>query len=355
MSAYLESDVGLLDGALFFRSNLDDESGYYLTEESELSRRLRLTSGAIKNLLKTGTSLDLASTPVKASERRQMADLLRVCFEEVRRHFPMHRLAPDLALVERLTAVWEAQGLLPTHFDGITARLSIPEYRLDAFVREMRLEAGAPEFITAQKNYRRKFTKNHAGLLKNLASISKDCSRILVNRIDFSYQKPALWPDDTRSPVTLEEAVLHRRQILSWVKKQYTVVGYSWRFEYGLLKGYHYHFLFLLDGSSHQQSVSINRHIGRQWNGPVTEGKGLHWNCNARDYKFRGVGMLDHRDTPKIRIFLEKVVPYLTKTEEVIEFAPPDGTRTFGRSVTRQRHGNKAGRPRGQKPLRRGS
>jgi hypothetical protein len=348
MNPYLDDAVGLLDGALCSRAGPNDpESTWVVTEEIDVRRRLRRTSSAIKSLLKSrGRTPDPVSAAVRERDRQRMLDVLRVDFEEVRRHFPMHRLAPDLALVERLSASWEARGLIPTQYDGLAQRVSILPDRVDALIRELVAEAGAQEFVDAQKNYRRKFTKNHRGLLRNLAYLSGECSRMLAIRLDFSYRKPALWPVDTRSPVTLEEAVLHRRKILAWVKKEYNLVGYSWRLEYGLLKGYHYHVLLLLAGSLHQQDISIAKHIGEHWNVRITDGKGLHWNCNAETYKTRGLGMLDHRDTPQIRKFLEKVVPYLTKTEEVVEFAPPKGIRTFGRSITLTSTGRKRGRPR---------
>ena len=133
------------------------------------------------------------------------------------------------------------------------------------------------------------------------------------------------------SSTTAPEAkVLHAR-LIRFVREHYSLLGYISKFEYGLLTGYHFHVLFLLDGRDHWQDVPILQQIGRHWNHNLTEGRGRFRNCNAQSYAQRGVGMIKSDDHVTRMILLKKVLPYLSKTDFWLLFK--DVKRTFMRSV----------------------
>ncbi|WEH93381.1 inovirus-type Gp2 protein [Acinetobacter soli] len=35
------------------------------------------------------------------------------------------------------------------------------------------------------------------------------------------------------------------------------MVGYIWKLEYGIKKGYHYHFIFFMDGNIHKKETFL--------------------------------------------------------------------------------------------------
>jgi hypothetical protein len=256
-------------------------------------------------------------------------------------------LSPELELLERSTNRWLENRILPPefYFTGPKEHV-LSDAVLNNLAVDLQREARSKSFLLERKDYRSPFVKNHRGLRRSLSRMQADCGKLLAIRIDLSYRKPGEWPTDTRSPVPYDAVKMHRRTIFRWLKRKFAVVGYAWRLEYGQLKGYHYHCLILWDGSDHQQGLSIGKQIGEFWSKEVTEGKGLYWNCNARWYHEKGIGMLHHRDTAKIEIFLRQVVPYLTKTTAVLKFTPEDRSRTFGRSIIKKAVKQKQGRPR---------
>ena len=137
------------------------------------------------------------------------------------------------------------------------------------------------------------------------------------------------------------------------------MVGYIWRLEYTTDKSYHYHCIFLFDGSEEQNDAELADKIGKYWVNNITDGKGTYWNCNAslNHYKRRGIGMIDYRDTEKRQLLTNDVLPYLTVvdndirlqiTEDVVALGY-DGdvtVRTFGRGTVRKEKKTNRGRPR---------
>ncbi|WP_410497691.1 inovirus-type Gp2 protein [Chitinibacter sp. S2-10] len=115
-------------------------------------------------------------------------------------------------------------------------------------------------------------------------------------------------------------------------------VGYIWRLEFGIKKGWHYHCILFFDGSKSQQDVSLGDAIGNYWRKVVTQGQGTYWNCNRHKdrysmFKLLGVGMIHHSEEDK-RDNLLKAVTYLCKMDEYLRQALPDGVtgiHTFGR------------------------
>jgi hypothetical protein len=111
------------------------------------------------------------------------------------------------------------------------------------------------------------------------------------------------------------------------------MVGFAWKLEYGLDKGFHYHLLLLFDGSRRQQDVKIAMDIGEYWKHEITSGEGVYWNCNARksDYKACGVGRISRNDIELRAILKDKVALYLTKVDVILKLVMPDNHRSYGR------------------------
>ncbi len=107
---------------------------------------------------------------------------------------------------------------------------------------------------------------------------------------------------------------------------------------------YHFHVLIFLNGHAARQDDSLARRIGQFWKTAVTEGHGSYFNCNAVAYKYRGIGMVDHKDAAKRIALIEKVAPYLTKVDFWMYFDPPG--KTFGKGLMPAKRKNREGEAR---------
>ena len=140
-------------------------------------------------------------------------------------------------------------------------------------------------------------------------------SRIVAVRVDFGYHEDA--------DASYELICEHRELLLRYLREKHqgdAQVGYVWKLEYGLRKGYHLHMVIFLDGSRVQESISHGKIIANHWSDVITEGEGVAFNCNANMDKYRrnGLGRMDYHDEDKISD-LKFACQYLTKYDEYIE------------------------------------
>lgn len=137
-------------------------------------------------------------------------------------------------------------------------------------------------------------------------------------------------------------------------------IGLIWGLEWLQDKSYHYHCLFIFDGTKVQNGVYYAHEIGCYWRDVITKGQGTFWNCNTDEdrYPESGIGLIDHRDVQKRYYLLTRVLPYLAKPDHQIRWAieqdanalgRPDlasHVRTFGTSHDYQPREANVGRPR---------
>ena len=166
-------------------------------------------------------------------------------------------------------------------------------------------------------------------------------SKLTVIRIDFSIYR--------NFQITLE---LMKTYLSIFLKKLHTpndkvppIVGYIWKLEYGIKKGYHYHFIFFMDGNIYKQDTYFANLLGKLWK-KITQDKGTYHSCNHNKgaYKKLAIGMLVHDDQEKVDT-LFSVVDYITKVDQFIIEKTLTNLRTFGYS-TRKYEKSNAGRPR---------
>ncbi|MFW1737524.1 YagK/YfjJ domain-containing protein [Acinetobacter sp. ULE_I080] len=213
---------------------------------------------------------------------------------------------------------------------------------------------------------RKAISKNKNSLLRYIESLFEYRSRLLVLRIDFSYEKDAggfFTREDgekidlifgAKNKDLLEkwsiEVREQRNQLIKKLKKIYQkdLIGYVWKLEYGADKAFHYHMIFFLDESKHHQDVRIAESIGEIWKDEITNGKGIYWNCNAQKKNFEkngriATGKIKH-DDKKLRENLNIMASYLTKPDYFVKLALSNDARTFGKGGKPKKI--KSGRPR---------
>lgn len=180
--------------------------------------------------------------------------------------------------------------------------------------------------------------KKAKGLIRKL--INK-FSKLTVIRIDFSINR--------NFKITLE---LLKAYLSIFLKKLHSpndkvppIVGFIWKLEYGIKKGYHYHFIFFMNGNLNDSDTFYADQLCKLWMS-ITQNKGYYYSCNHNKtaYKKLALGILVHDDHEKIET-LYSVVDYITKADQFIIEKTLKNHRTFGYS-TRKLEKSKAGRPR---------
>lgn len=202
-------------------------------------------------------------------------------------------------------------------------------------------------FRTALNNHRRSSNKNTRESIKYIRSLFSNHARILALRIDLGYQRSI--KAKHQSSRLLETAKTQRSEMFKHLKSHFksSLLGYIWKLEYGLEKGYHYHVMLFLDGSQKRQDVTIAKIIGEHWNNEITKGEGNYFNCNAQKEKYGkylGIGMISHADHEKVRN-LEKAATYLSKADYYASLITKGG-RTFGKGNMPSERSKPLGRPR---------
>lgn len=213
--------------------------------------------------------------------------------------------------------------------------------KLNSCVDSIRQEARSKSFLGKLKNYQRSSNKNYKELTSYVDALFERYSRLLVVRVDLSYQKQ-------HAQTTQAEAKGDREHLLQNTRSNKLfddMVGYIWKLEHGAEKGFHYHMIFFFDGSKVRQDITKALLIGQYWTNVVTKGRGLYYNCNADKsrYKSCGIGMVHNADSLMRDSLTRLAVPYLTKTDLYMKL------QTTGRGMgkmERPRQKDPRGRPR---------
>lgn len=218
---------------------------------------------------------------------------------------------------------------------------------LTELVTKIKEKTKKGDFRTALNNHRRSSNKNTRESVKYIRSLFSNHSRILALRIDLGYQRSI--KSKHQNSKLLEIAKTQRSEMFKHLKSHFksALLGYIWKLEYGLEKGYHYHVMLFLDGSQKRQDVTIAKIIGEHWNNEITKGEGNYFNCNAQKEtygKYLGIGMISHADHEKIRN-LEKAATYLSKADYYASLITKGG-RTFGKGNMPSERSTPLGRPR---------
>lgn len=181
--------------------------------------------------------------------------------------------------------------------------------------------------------------KNHHSLMAYIDNLFRRHSRLLVLRVDLGYRKDI--DNSLLSELEIYEkywqAKVDREHLFGNMRTNKLfdhMVGYVWKLEYGIDKGFHYHMMFFFDGSKVRQDINIARMIGEYWVTVITHYRGLYYNCNARkeeDYaSYCGIGMINYYDAELIEN-LKMAASYLIKPDDFTKMKVPNIERTFGK------------------------
>lgn len=204
--------------------------------------------------------------------------MLAIPVEEIVRQYPLHKFNPYVDAFIRCLDLYFPYRL-PWWLDLRSDQDVLEAVELlNRLVTSIRVEINNAEFVKELAKSERVTNKNFRELMKYTDSLFDVCARMLVLRIDLSYRNMYSGHDGAEREVSYEDVRSHREALFSYLKKDALrdcFVGYAWKLEYGLDKGYHYHVLLFLDGSKVREDVTITKVISEHWKNEITGGKGF--------------------------------------------------------------------------------
>ncbi|MCR3931338.1 inovirus Gp2 family protein [Aeromonas caviae] len=172
---------------------------------------------------------------------------------------------------------------------------------LEDVIEEFLEELDMPLHQKRLRNLKRSEARNSTSIHDYINKLFRLHSRLLVVRVDVHYGSKI------KDTMTIEEAIDDRDTYLRAVKHRYHhLLGYVWKLEYGVARGYHYHMAFIFNGNKVQGDISLGRQLGEFWKSLSREPR-TYYNCNADRDKYDvlgayGIGMVHHDDLGKVRI-----------------------------------------------------
>lgn len=212
----------------------------------------------------------------------------------------------------------------------------------NAFVSKIYSGTLENDFIQVQRNRSERLKHQEARAIQLLNKLRVKYSKLLVLRLDFAIAK--------KCRNLSEDLNLIRKMFKKFLKSRFSIhqrpIGYIWKLEYGVDKGYHYHTIFFLDGNKHQKDEIIADQFGKAWV-QLTEGKGTYYSCNGSKerYKDLAIGMVHHDDEKAYGTLESSVIRYFTKDKQHVLIPSGNRLKTFGTSQMPASK-RKLGRPR---------
>lgn len=196
---------------------------------------------------------------------------------------------------------------------------------------EFIIKINSKEYLKSQRQFYQNANRVFLRSKKYVDNLFEHYSKLLVIRIDLSYQT------NKKHLITKNSLTEHREKLYKAINQHplfKQCVGYMIKLEYGRHKGFHYHTLFFFNGQKVFKDIIIGKMIGEYWVDIITEGYGLYFNCNYQKERYRelGIGMINRKDQ-YLKAGLIKTIHYLCKVDKNIKIVIPGLKRTFWRGA----------------------
>lgn len=304
-----------------------------LISEKELVRAFRLLDA--NNPLKiVGIRYEYTDKELK----ELLKQLFRQGFEPLDQYDCEHNRVLLQAFNEVLKSVYHADfelmhpnaQITVTNLDGATKTICFAEL-INQFI-ERNYQLTQEQAFKYEQKKRMDRARNQFKAAKQCVDLALErCSRVLIIRFDIRYAK-------TQNP-SIEQVKKDLRTFLRYVgrTKNLNILGYIWKLEFGERRGFHYHFIFILDSRDHSQEIKLAQQIGQIWE-KVIGVEGTFHNCHFKavnnQYDKLAIGRLHRHEQQKYQYLLE-LLRYFAKKDQFILHKNIGKERTLGTSIDR--------------------
>lgn len=222
------------------------------------------------------------------------------------------KAAPDTNLREALD-----KAFIRIDGDFVYALDASLQHALSDFIVSIYQELPCCWFKAIKKAYYRAEYDNLKSYTAYSKALFNKYARLLIVRVDLGYYRSVQVPykqfiDDIN--VFLKKVSYHS----SFQHK----VGYIWKLECGLQKGFHMHLLLFFDGAKRRADYYIAKKIGKLWQA-MAPNRCLYFNCHSEQHKasytVNCLGAVARHDDKVIEHLQNKVIRYFTKTDPYIK------------------------------------
>lgn len=348
-----EAEQALMDRSIAFLENANAPA---ITEEldhchliiqgEKLANNL---SNSLGNLFSMGMS---NGTPMLSTNYLGKA-LIRLGTTEffgLEYRYPGHRFNPACEALLKQERAHLINNIASKHQRMEEEELSKAIDTLNDYVTSVRNVLHSDDYKKYRDKVNRSCNKNLQWFRAYIRSVvsSPGCSVLIGIRLDLSYKKN-LGLDTPKFGLTYNEVQEHRKSMTKHIKKYLgkAYAGYACKLEYGLIKGYHFHWFILAKKSMVRRDILIGKALGEYWDAVVTNGRGIHFNCNVQkdSYRDRCIGELRH-DDPSFWKGVQQLTAYMTKPDYHLCKITPPKCRNFWRGKTPKPRTTKTGRKR---------
>lgn len=238
--------------------------------------------------------------------------------------FPGYDLTPTFKAFEtvamRFQELWRAHEPMPEPFAKVMLRYVTSA--VNCLQRRLRTEKNK----ASNSNFRRNAQKQFHRVLDYINACFQKRANLLSLRLDLSIKIPKSEPHSQQIlPKDVTFKLIHKyraaftKHVINTFGKG--LVGYISKLENAPLKGFHIHFLILLDGSMHQQDLVINKMLKAHWEDKITNGCGFCFDVNRqnqRKYSYPAVGKI-HAEHPDVQLGMFFIAAYFTLAEMYVK------------------------------------
>lgn len=185
---------------------------------------------------------------------------------------------------------------------------------LNNVLNDLKNELNSKKMMDREYAFMKGSIKNGKSLRAYVDGLFSVYARLLVIRVDLAYMS------EHQESVTVEIALNHKTDLINNRLKssvRHSWVGYACRLEFAKSTGYHFHLVVFLNGAKYKNDVHHAQLIIKEWS-DITNGMGRGFNCNmnTKNYRFCGIGVVNHHDDEK-KENLNKALAYLTKQDSI--------------------------------------
>lgn len=307
-----------------------------LSDEDNVLLKIKLVSTAVKSIVESTEEVSFlkdrsfrnGGIRVQWTEKiidlsTEQASCLVKAFDfdpdEVRRLFPGHSFNPYFELmcivVTKLRRV-RASLLWWNVFSGDAAlKLASRLRKVVKILRAKGLDAKVQQALDKWRTRMRGRTYSSRRYVDKIFALYPDLFSIRLN-LNYCMQMT----EDGRlleSPIGLPQAKAHLAKLDRFMRDRFPVAGHLYWREYGLMSGYNFRVLYLVNGLIKEVDHSVLPLLEEQWRKVITQGRGRHYNSHSARYRQQGGGQFhedDARESEPSRL-MNEVERHITQAD----------------------------------------
>jgi len=249
---------------------------------------------------------------------RRLIDVVYADFERVMYDYRVHRFSPVFETVRQFARRIPKRYRFHLDMDFAPEEAAQMATYAKRWVNMLRRRLLRDGLKAANENFRRGGIDIFNGTFDSIEWLSQSHPCVTSTRFDLHVGQQGSRPvefDEELEVKELDLLMALRERFHRSLDRQFgkALLGYVWVLEHGRQRGFHIHYLLLLDPRGHEDHCAIVEAVGRKWCALTGGGEDDFFNCHlpAKGYRFRAIGLLRFDDHDAVK-GLRFIVVYMT-------------------------------------------